>query len=310
MQALVRKLATIQETAAPNTAVANINAQMALGNAATRIFSNLPKGFGWASIPFNTLTLSSQYQPIFSLEDKRAIGYEALVVGTNLSGHEFRADTVFALSANHDEELFLDWLSRALHLRNFSNMGAARGLLFLNAYPAAAVEDPRHPEVFSRMIDFYNVNPSEVVVEILETGVDDEIQLSDAAKLYRKMGCKIAIDDFGVGYSNFDRLWRLQPDIVKLDGSIIRSAARDKHARIVLANMVKLVKECDAKIAIEGIENSTEAKLAIDVGADYLQGYFFGRPGKNATPREITDRIFESLSDNSSNVAEDPAAVI
>ena len=298
MQALVRKLANIPDAAIPNS-----NAKMALGNAATRIFSNLPKGFGWASIPFNTLTLSSQYQPIFGLADKCAIGYEALVVGTNLSGHEFRADTVFALSANHDEELFLDWLARALHLRNFSNMGAARGQLFLNAYPDAAVEDPHHPEVFARIIDFYNVSPEDVVVEILETGVDDEIQLSDAAVLYRKMGCKIAIDDFGVGYSNFDRLWRLQPDMVKLDGSIIRSAARDKHARIVLANMVKLVKECGANVAIEGIENSTEAKLAIDVGADFLQGYFFGRPSKHATPREITDRIFESLGDDFSNLA-------
>jgi EAL domain-containing protein (putative c-di-GMP-specific phosphodiesterase class I) len=189
-------------------------------------------------------------------------------------------------------------------------MGAARGLLFLNAYPAAAVEDPHHPEVFARMINFYNVSPEDVVVEILETGVDDEVQLSDAAKLYRKMGCKIAIDDFGVGYSNFDRLWRLQPDIVKLDGSIIHSAARDQHARIVLANMVKLVKECGAKIAIEGIEDSTEAKLAVDVGADYLQGYFFGRPGKNATPREITDRIFDSLSDDFSPVGGDLAAAI
>jgi EAL domain-containing protein (putative c-di-GMP-specific phosphodiesterase class I) len=271
---------------------------MALGNAATRIFSNLPKGFGWASIPFNTLTLGSQYQPILDLNEKRVIGYEALVVGTNLSGHELRADTVFALSANHDEELFLDWQCRALHMRNFANMGAQRGLLFLNAYPAAAVEDPHHPDVFSRMINFYNVTPSDVVVEILETGVEDEAKLADSAKLYRKMGCKIAIDDFGVGYSNFDRMWRLQPDIVKLDGSIIRSAARDKHARIVLANMVKLVKECGAKVAIEGIEESTEAKVAIDVGGDYLQGFFFGRPSVNSMPREITDRIFSSLLSN------------
>ena len=189
-------------------------------------------------------------------------------------------------------------------------MGATRGQLFLNAYPNAAVEDPHYPDVFARMIEFYNVSPAEVVVEILETGVDDEIQLADAAKLYRKMGCKIAIDDFGVGYSNFDRLWRLKPDIVKLDGSIIRCAARDKHARIVLANMVKLVKECGANVAIEGIENSTEAKLATDVGADFLQGYFFGRPSKNATPREITDRIFDGLGDNFSSVAENLAAVI
>lgn len=294
MQALVRKLAT---HVAHATTADSINARMALSNGATRIFSNLPKGFGWASVPFNTLTLSSQFQPIFSLYEQRAIGYEALVVGTNLSGHEFRADTVFALSASHDEELFLDWLSRALHLRNFSNMGSQRGLLFLNAYPEAAVEDPHYPDVFARMIDFYNVAANDVVIEILETGVADEAQLADAARFYRKLGCKIAIDDFGVGYSNFDRMWRLRPDIVKLDGSFIRAAARDEHARVVLANMVQLIKECGAKVAIEGIEESAEARLAVDVGADYLQGYFFARPSAHSMPRELADRIFNSLLD-------------
>ena len=295
MQALVRKLSTHNSHATHTTHADTISARMALGNGATRIFSNLPKGFGWATVPFNTLALGSQYQPIFSLDDKRVIGYEALVVGTNLSGHELRADTVFALSADDDEELFLDWLSRALHLRNFSNLGAQRGLLFLNAYPAAAVEDPQYPDVFERMIEFYNVAPQDVVIEILETGVDDEAQLADAARLYRKLGCKIAIDDFGIGYSNFDRMWRLQPDIVKLDGSIIRAAARDKHARVVLANMVKLVKECGAIVAIEGIEESCEAKLAMDVGADYLQGYFFARPSTSAMPCELAERVFNSL---------------
>ncbi len=292
MQALVRKLAT---HVAHATTADSVNAKMALSNGATRIFANLPKGFGWASVPFNSLTLSSQYQPIFGLHDKCAIGYEALVVGTNLSGHEFRADTVFALSASHDEELFLDWLSRALHLRNFSNMGSQRGLLFLNAYPEAAVEDPHHPEVFARMIDFYNVAATDVVIEILETGVADEAQLADAARFYRRLGCKIAIDDFGVGYSNFDRMWRLRPDIVKLDGLVIRAAARDEHARVVLTNMVKLIKECGAKVAIEGIEESAEARLAVEVGADYLQGYFFARPGAHSMPRELADRIFNSL---------------
>ncbi len=292
MQALVRNLATHVANA---TSADSVNARMALSDRATRIFSNLPKGFGWASVPFNTLTLSSQYQPIVSLQDKRAIGYEALMVGTHLSGHEFRADTVFAMSASHDEELFLDWLSRALHLRNFSNMGSQRGLLFLNVYPAAAVEDPHHPEVFARMVDFYNVAADDVVIEILETGVADEAQLADAARFYRKLGCKIAIDDFGVGYSNFDRMWRLRPDIVKLDGSFIRAAVRDNHARLVLTNMVKLIKECGAKVAIEGIEESAEARLAVDAGADYLQGYFFARPSAHSMPQDLADRIFNGL---------------
>ena len=71
------------------------------------------------------------------------------------------------------------------------------------------------------MLAYYNIDPANVVIEILETGVSDESQLVDAVNLYRSLGCKVAIDDFGVGFSNFDRLWRLRPDFVKIDRSII-----------------------------------------------------------------------------------------
>jgi EAL domain-containing protein (putative c-di-GMP-specific phosphodiesterase class I) len=288
MQALVRNTALLETS---------LSARAALGCGVERIFAGLPKGRGWATFPFNTLTLTSQFQPIFSVKSQLCIGYEALVVGANLSGHELRADTVFALSANHDEELFLDWLCRALHMRNYINYGAARGKLFLNACPKAAVEDPLHPEVFARMLDFYAINPRDVVIEILETGVRDEVQLIDAAALYREAGCRVAIDDFGVGYSNFDRLWRLQPDIVKLDRLFVHHAARESHARMVLTNTIRLIKQCGAEVVIEGVEERTEAHLAIDSGADYVQGYFFARPSQSAMPAGLTASMFASLSD-------------
>jgi EAL domain-containing protein (putative c-di-GMP-specific phosphodiesterase class I) len=288
MQALVRNIAPIETS---------LTARAALGSGIERIFAGLPKGRGWATFPFNTLTLTSQFQPIFSLQSQSCIGYEALVIGTNLSGHELRADTVFALSASHDEELFLDWLCRALHMRNFINYGSARGTLFLNACPEAAVEDPHHPEVFSRMMEFYGVKSRDVVVEILETGVRDDAQLTDAADLYREAGCRVAIDDFGVGYSNFDRLWRLKPDIVKLDRSFIHHAVRESQARVVLARTINLIKECGAEVVIEGVEDRAEANLAIDAGADYVQGFFFARPSQSDMPPGLTVSMFASLGE-------------
>jgi EAL domain-containing protein (putative c-di-GMP-specific phosphodiesterase class I) len=289
MQAMVRSHAFPLDTA---------TARLALDSGAARIFSNLPAGRGWASFPFNTLTLSSQFQPILSVKEQRTVGYEGLVVGHNLSGQELRAGTVFALSASQDEELFVDWLARALHLRNFANMGEERGDLFVNVFPAAAVEDPHYPDVLARTIEFYDISPSRLVVEILETGVADEAQLVDSVALYRALGCKIAIDDFGVGYSNFDRLWRLKPEIVKIDEHLIRVAAREAQARVVLANMVKLIKECGASVVIEGIEERAQAKLAVDVGSDYVQGFYFARPGKNAMSATHAERTVSSLFEN------------
>ncbi len=289
MQALVKQTSSSQTL---------VGARAALSFGLARIFEGLPHGRGWASYPFNTLTLQSHFQPIFHADTGRALGYEGLLHATNLTGQSINPETVFALSYDSEQELFLDWLCRALHMRNFANLGShrqERGLLFLNAYPQAAVEDPYHPEVFQSMMEFYGVDPRDVVIEILETGASDDAHLVDAANLYRRLGCKIAIDDFGVGFSNFERLWRLKPDFVKIDRSVLKSAMQESHARVVFASMIRLIKNCGAAVVIEGIEERAEAKLAIELGADYLQGFYFAKPAAAAFPFELGEKIVSQL---------------
>jgi EAL domain-containing protein (putative c-di-GMP-specific phosphodiesterase class I) len=291
MQALVKKTSSSETT---------VGARAALSMGLSRIFASLPYGRGWATYPFNTLTLGSHYQPIFRIADARLIGYEALLLAKNITGQQLNPETVFALSSDGEEELFLDWLCRALHLRNINNIGATRndrGLIFLNAYPQAAIEDPHHPQVFAGMLEFYGINPRDVVIEILETGASDDAQLADAADLYRRLGCKIAIDDFGVGFSNFDRLWRLRPDFVKIDRSVLKSAATEHHAKLVLSNMVRMIKSCGAEVIVEGIEERVEAKIAIELGADYLQGFYFAKPGVDPFPQELSTQMISRLNE-------------
>lgn len=286
MQALVRKTASSD---------ISLRARAALDGGLERIRSGLPRGKGWASYPFNTLTLSSHYQPIFGAAEKRVIGYESLLCAQNIGGQSLLPETVFALAAGHDEQLFLDLLTRALHLRNAINLGEARGLIFLNIHPDAAIEDPHYPEVFAALLESYNIRPADVVLEILETGVSDDARLIDAIDLYRKLGCRIAIDDFGVGFSNFDRIWRLKPDYVKIDHTVTRAALRDAHAQRVLENIVRLSHECGAHVVAEGIETRDEARLALQAGVDCLQGYFFAPPRRDEFPAPLAARMIESV---------------
>ncbi len=294
MQALVKKTSSSETSA---------HAREILSSGTSRILSALPalqQGSGWATYPFNTLTLNSHYQPILCAKDGSLLGYEALLMATNLVGQRLNPEIVFAISANHEEQLFLDWLCRALHLRNMANIGTKRcerGLIFINAYPQAAIEDPHHPTVFQSMLERYSVNPSDVVVEILETGASDDAHLVDAINLYRRLGCKIAIDDFGVGYSNFARLWKLRPDFVKIDRSVLKSAATEQQARLVLANMIRLIKSCGAEVIIEGVESHVEATLALKLGADYLQGFYFAKPEQAAFPAALGNQMMSQLVD-------------
>jgi hypothetical protein len=88
----------------------------------------------------------------------------------------------------------------------------------------------------------------------------------------------IALDDFGAGQSNFDRVWRLQPEIVKLDRSLAQRAAIEPRARGVVTHMVSLLHQCGALVLMEGIELHEEALVALDAQVDLVQGDLFARP--------------------------------
>jgi len=100
-----------------------------------------------------------------------------------------------------------------------------------------------------------------VAVELIETPFDDEKRLVAAVEHYRTIGCLIVIDDFGAGYSNFDRIWRLKPDIVKIDREMTRRVtvepARATHVRRDHLG----VHESGALVCVEGIETEAEAAL-------------------------------------------------
>jgi EAL domain-containing protein (putative c-di-GMP-specific phosphodiesterase class I) len=94
----------------------------------------------------------------------------------------------------------------------------------------------------------------------------------------RKKGVALAIDDLGAGFSNLKYIVDLEPEIVKLDREIIQGAAPGNRAFRLLCSIVALCREMKAKVIAEGVETLTELAAVTDAGADYVQGYLFGRP--------------------------------
>ncbi len=244
-----------------------------------QILADIRGHCGWATASFAGLRLSSRYQAIFDARELACIGYEGLLTGMTPGNRAAAPAEIFALARSHANRLHLDWLSRALHLRNRGNLGAAPGLLFVNVCPSAAIEDPRHDGVFAGCMTAFGVRPENVVVEILENHSADEARLAEAAELYRSLGCIVAIDDFGAGFSEIERVRRLKPDVVKIDRAVIAAAAGAAAARRALQAMVRMLHDNGAGIVVEGIETAVQAAIAIDCGADFLQGYHLARPG-------------------------------
>lgn len=116
-------------------------------------------------------------------------------------------------------------------------------------------------------------------IEITETlPMLSKADALEFASSLRGVGCKLVIDDFGVGHASFWSLLGLAPDVVKIDGGFLRRAAGCERNRVILYHIVGLARALAPAVVIEGVETADLAEAALASGADWQQGYFLGRP--------------------------------
>lgn len=243
-------------------------------------------------------TLSSTFQPIFGLAHRGVVGHEAL-----LRVHDDTGRPISPLEFFHSEHhaknlLYSDWLSRCLHLRNFVRQSDGQdGWLFLNFHPnVTRTGKSRHFRFTEELLRIHGIEPNRVVVEILEQGFHDESRIVEIVDHYRSLGCLIAVDDFGAGEANFDRIWKLKADIVKLDRSLIVQASRDARARAFLSSISTMLHQAGKLVLLEGIETEEQTLIAMDADVDFVQGYHLARPTPHLTPIRAAEPLLASLS--------------
>jgi EAL domain-containing protein (putative c-di-GMP-specific phosphodiesterase class I) len=119
-----------------------------------------------------------------------------------------------------------------------------------------------------------------VVLEITERAALDEVRdVRDRVARLRKMGYRVAVDDLGAGYAGLTSFAQLEPDVVKLDMSLVRNVNKEPTKLKLIRSMISLCAEMGLLVVAEGVETSEERDVLVDLGCDYLQGYLFARPG-------------------------------
>jgi EAL domain-containing protein (putative c-di-GMP-specific phosphodiesterase class I) len=101
----------------------------------------------------------------------------------------------------------------------------------------------------------------------------------DRIERLRKLGYKIAVDDLGEGYSGLNSFANLEPDAVKLDMSLIRGIEKAPTKRRMVRALASLCRELGTPLVAEGVETQAELDTLLELGADWLQGFLFARPG-------------------------------
>ncbi len=125
----------------------------------------------------------------------------------------------------------------------------------------------------------FQLSPQSILIELTESGFLEEnadfIRFCDGLKQY---GIPLALDDFGTGYSNFHYLSHLTPNTIKIDRSFTLKALQSEYEFGLLQHMAAMTHSIDSKFCIEGIETEEELEKICEMGPDYIQGYFFGKP--------------------------------
>jgi EAL domain-containing protein (putative c-di-GMP-specific phosphodiesterase class I) len=122
---------------------------------------------------------------------------------------------------------------------------------------------------------------NQIVLEVTERASLVGVRgLSDRVLRLREIGFQIAVDDLGAGYAGLNSFTQLNPEIIKLDMSLIRGVDRDPKKQSVIRSMAKLSKELGMISVAEGVETKNERDMIQQLGCDLLQGYLFAKPSR------------------------------
>lgn len=135
------------------------------------------------------------------------------------------------------------------------------------------------PKWIQNKLSQYKISPSRVTFEILENVTLGENSGSQNTLIeLKEIGCEIAIDDFGIQYSNLSRLLEIQPDYIKIDGKFIRELSSNKKAFIVTKAITELSHNIGAEVVAEFVVDKPVLDVVVSMGIEYSQGYYIMEP--------------------------------
>ncbi|HGM5550782.1 TPA: EAL domain-containing protein [Pseudomonas putida] len=140
----------------------------------------------------------------------------------------------------------------------------------------------------------HGVDPQRIVFEITELGGNGQ-RLAEVVARYREAGARIAIDDFGAGYSQLDRVLALQPDILKLDMRLFQAAALGGPSSDVVKALAQMAEKTGCWIIAEGVETEAQLNFALECGSRYVQGFLFARAQEAFYPTDAFVQRFAEL---------------
>lgn len=214
------------------------------------------------------------FQPIYNAKSNKIKEYECLARIINIKGEILLPDSFIDIAKKAKLCTYITRMMIKKSIEVFKNNNYSFSINLtvediLNAYTIAYIK---------KLLKDYNIG-HRIVFEILESeSIQNYKEVSSFIKEMKKLGCRIAIDDFGAGYSNFQHILKLNVDYIKIDSSLIMNIHKDKNAQAIVESIVSFSKKLNIKTIAEFVYTKKVYNKVKSLHVDYLQGYYLGHP--------------------------------
>jgi EAL domain-containing protein (putative c-di-GMP-specific phosphodiesterase class I) len=239
-----------------------------------------------------------RFEPVGSIIKQSIIGLEVSGVGADENGRMINMDMLFECAENEDVAINLDRLYREKAVEKFAKIynNNKELLLFINI-SASIITKFIGSGIIMELINSHKINPQNIVLEIVEDKVEDIESLKRFINFYRSEGFLVALSDIGHGLANLDKISYVEPDIIKISGAITENIHYDYYKQEIFKALVNLSKNIGALVIGDGIKTKEEALTAIELGADMIEGEYFGNS------LETSKEFINNAKDNITHLA-------
>lgn len=222
---------------------------------------------------------SFAFQPIVNALTYEVVSYEALIRGAH---HEGASDVLSKVPV--DRLYLFDQAARVQAISLAAQLGITCNLN-LNFFPLSLYASAESILSTIRAAEKSLLPIHNIVLELVEGEViGDQARFADLINEYRALGVKVAIDDFGAGYSGLNLLANFQPDQIKLDMCLIDGIEGHGPRQSIVRAILQVCRDLEIDVIAEGVETVGEYKWLLNAGVKLFQGYLFARPAFESFP--------------------------
>lgn len=233
------------------------------------------------------------YQPIYNIEQNKIVGAEALVRWER-EGEIVAPNKFIPIAKKSGDICDIDnfVLRKACEFcKACRDAGNENFKIAINA-SYMFLKQPKLKEDIKSILEELNLPANALKLEITEDEIlDDPKYIIKILKDIKKLGVKVSLDDFGVGYSSFNHIKMLPIDTIKIDRSLLLKVEEDEKSIAIIETLIQLAHTLELDVICEGVEEQDQLDLLKDLNCDKIQGYFISRPIEEDKFKDVIDRF-------------------